>query len=61
MEALVNAERVGVASRLVQDMLEQGVHPLPRVFRYLLNKLALSGDVDALINIGKHLDDVSIN
>jgi pentatricopeptide repeat protein len=61
IESLAAAERVSEASRLVHEMLSHGIYPLPRVFRFILNKLALSGDIEAIASIGIQLDDVRDN
>lgn len=55
IENLVKADRCGEASKIAQGMLEKKVHPLPRVFRFLLNRLANSGDVDTLTAIGNQI------
>ncbi|XP_067009709.2 leucine-rich PPR motif-containing protein, mitochondrial [Anabrus simplex] len=56
IEGLVRENQLGEASNLVVDMLGANSHPLPRVFRFLLNRLAFAGEVDALVAIGKLLD-----
>ncbi|KAF4527202.1 hypothetical protein B566_EDAN006129 [Ephemera danica] len=57
VESLAAENRIGEASKVVNEMLSRSIYPLPRVFRFVLNKLALAGDVDAIANIGTKLDD----
>lgn len=58
-EALAAADRVGDATRVVHEMLTHKIYPLPRVFRFVLNKMALSGDIDGIAAVGIQLDDVT--
>ncbi|XP_069704273.1 leucine-rich PPR motif-containing protein, mitochondrial [Periplaneta americana] len=55
IENLIKADRYGEASKIAQGMLEKNMHPLPRIFRFLLNRLANSGDVDTLTAIGNQI------
>ncbi|XP_058445927.1 leucine-rich PPR motif-containing protein, mitochondrial [Malaya genurostris] len=57
VEALVNRDRLNDASKLVLKLLEENLHPIPRIFKYYLNKLALSGDVETFEQISTMLPD----
>ncbi|XP_053673017.1 leucine-rich PPR motif-containing protein, mitochondrial [Anopheles nili] len=57
IEALVNRDRLSEASKHVLDMLEQKMFPIPRTFKYFLNKLAISGDVATFDRIGELVSD----
>jgi leucine-rich PPR motif-containing protein len=59
VESLVRADRCGEASKIALGMLEKGMYPVTRVLRFLLNRLALAGDVDTLTAVGNHLTPVS--
>lgn len=55
LELIVNDGRLNEATKIVLEMLESNIHPVPRVFRYYLNKLAASGDVSTFTLIGQKL------
>ncbi|XP_065092380.1 leucine-rich PPR motif-containing protein, mitochondrial [Ochlerotatus camptorhynchus] len=57
IEALVNRDRLNDASKLVLELLEQNLHPIPRIFKYFLNKLATSGDLATFEHIGEMITD----
>ena len=59
VDGLVRADRCGEASKITLGMLENGLFPLPRVLRFLLNRLAVAGDTDTLTAIGNQLVPVS--
>jgi hypothetical protein len=59
VDGLVRADRCGEASKVTLGMLENGLFPVPRVLRFLLNRLAVAGDIDTLTAIGNHLTPVS--
>jgi pentatricopeptide repeat protein len=61
IENLINANRVGEAFKLTKEMLANKMIPLTRVFRYMLNKLASIGDIDGIVEVGHHLDEVQPN
>lgn len=56
IEALIRTSRLQEANKFVFDMLNEKTHPKMNVFRYFLNKLAISGDTDTIAKIGQHLD-----
>ncbi|XP_022911098.2 leucine-rich PPR motif-containing protein, mitochondrial [Onthophagus taurus] len=56
LEKLVQQDHLSDANKLCMDMLEKQQIPLPRVFRYFLNKLAGNGEVETLEKIGSKLD-----
>jgi hypothetical protein len=56
IELLVTRDRAVDAASLAEDMLAtRGTYPAPKIFRFLLNKLAAAGDVDAMNRLGQHL------
>lgn len=60
VEGLVKADRCGEASKVALGMLEKGIYPASRVLRFLMNRLAIAGDIDTLTAIGNLLTPVSI-
>ncbi|CAO1333276.1 unnamed protein product [Diamesa serratosioi] len=53
IEALIKNDRLQEGTKLVLEMLEQQkTHPIPRIFRFYLNKLAAAGDAVTLEKIG---------
>jgi hypothetical protein len=61
VEGLVRSDRCGEASKVALGMLEKGIYPVPRVLRFLVNRLAIAGDIDTLTAIGNLLTPVSID
>ncbi|XP_058819809.1 leucine-rich PPR motif-containing protein, mitochondrial [Topomyia yanbarensis] len=57
IEALVNRDRLNEASKLVLKMLDENLHPIPRIFKYFLNKLAATGDLETFEQINTRLPD----
>ncbi|KFB39253.1 hypothetical protein ZHAS_00006602 [Anopheles sinensis] len=57
IESLVNRERLTQATKLVLEILEQKLFPIPRTFKFYLNKLAISGDVATFERIGTLISD----
>lgn len=55
VEGLVKADRCGEASKVALGMLEKGIYPASRVLRFLVNRLAIAGDIDTLTAIGNLL------
>lgn len=55
IEELLKNDRTNEAKKLCMEMLQNKIHPIPRIFRFLLNKLANGGDVESLKEIGQHL------
>jgi hypothetical protein len=60
IEGLVRSDRCGEASKVALGMLEKGICPVHRVLRFLVNRLAVAGDIDTLTAIGNFLTPVSI-
>lgn len=56
---MAQAERLGEAGRLVEQMLQNGMHPNPRILKYYVGKLAAGGEIDALIKLDSVLNSVS--
>lgn len=59
VDGLIRADRCGEASKVTLGMLENGLFPVPRVLHFLLNRLAVAGDIDTLSAIGNWLTPVS--
>ena len=59
VDGLVRADRCGEASKVTLGMVENGLFPVPRVLHFLLNRLAIAGDIDTLSAIGNQLTPVS--
>ncbi|XP_030567856.1 leucine-rich PPR motif-containing protein, mitochondrial [Drosophila novamexicana] len=57
IELLVRADRLTEATKYVDELLANKQHPQPKIFKYYLNKIAASGDVEALQRIGQQLND----
>ena len=55
IEQLVRADLTHEATEITQSMLMRNTHPLPKIFRFLLNKLATTGAVEDINNIGQYL------
>lgn len=55
LEILVKAERLNEAAKLCFEMLRKNLYPIPRIFRFLLNKIANNGDVKTIESIGNKL------
>ena len=55
IEQLVRADRTSEATEITRTMLFRNTHPLPKIFRFLLNKLAITGAVEDITSIGEFL------
>merc|ERR1719220_1590643 len=55
IEQLIRAEMMMEASNLTKGMLMRNTHPLPKIFRFLLNKLAVAGSVEEILELGQLL------
>lgn len=55
IEALVKADRLNESSKVVLQMLEANTHPIPRIFRFYLNKIAAAGDIKTVEQIGEKI------
>ena len=55
IEQLLRADMMREASDITQAMLVRNTHPLPKIFRFLLNKLAVSGSVEEILQLGQFL------
>lgn len=56
IEKLIQQNRIQEATNLTRDLLQKNQTPITRVFRFLLNRLANSGDVNTLEEIGNHIN-----
>uniref|UniRef100_A0A0A1WFA5 Leucine-rich PPR motif-containing protein, mitochondrial n=1 Tax=Zeugodacus cucurbitae TaxID=28588 RepID=A0A0A1WFA5_ZEUCU len=57
IEHLVRAERLTEATKFVNELLAGNRYPIPKIFKFYLNKIAASGDVQTLEKIGAQLSD----
>jgi len=55
IELFVKADCIDEAVEITEKMLSREAYPLPRIFRFLLNRLASKGEVDAMTRIGDYL------
>jgi len=55
VEQLIRADMTVEASEVTRGMLARDTHPLPKIFRFLLNKLATLGSVEEILSIGQYL------
>lgn len=55
IEILVQNQKIQKATKLLFEMLDENVHPIPRIFRFYLNRLAASGDSEMLEKVGQRL------
>jgi len=55
VEQLIRIDKVTEAGEITRAMLLRDTHPLPKIFRFLLNKLAVNGSVDEILSIGQFL------
>merc|ERR1712222_213710 len=55
VEQLIRADMTVEASEVTRGMLARDTHPLPKIFRLLLNKLATLGSVEEILAIGHFL------
>lgn len=56
IEAMVRQDQLQQASKQVFEMLDGKTHPVPRIFRFYLNRVAASGDTETIEKIGKLLN-----
>ncbi|KAF5275552.1 hypothetical protein FQR65_LT04155 [Abscondita terminalis] len=56
IEHLTQKDRLKEATSLTIELLERPQTLIPRVFRFLLNKLANNGDIDTINHIGRKLN-----
>lgn len=57
IEALLKHDRFKETIDILFELLDKGVHPLPRIFRFCLNKLAVKGDFKTLEKIGDAINE----
>jgi len=55
VEQLIRADLMKEAGDITRGMLIRDTHPLPKIFRFLLNKLAVNGSVEEILSIGHFL------
>jgi leucine-rich PPR motif-containing protein len=59
IEELVKNNNLVDATGHVLDLLKQDTHPILRIFRFYLSKLATSGDVETIKSLEPYLKNVS--
>ncbi|XP_001356649.3 leucine-rich PPR motif-containing protein, mitochondrial [Drosophila pseudoobscura] len=57
IELLVRDDRLAEATKYVEELLADGLHPQIKIFRFYLNKVAAAGDLETLQKIGKQLNE----
>ncbi|EDV54784.1 leucine-rich PPR motif-containing protein, mitochondrial [Drosophila erecta] len=57
IELLVRADRLTEATKYVEELLGDKLHPQPKIFKFYLNKIAAAGDLETLQRIGKQLNE----
>ncbi|BFF96291.1 leucine-rich PPR motif-containing protein mitochondrial [Drosophila madeirensis] len=57
IELLVRDDRLTEATKYVEELLADGLHPQVKVFRFYLNKIAAAADLQTLEKIGKQLNE----
>lgn len=55
IELLIKSDMVGPATAITEQMLHRDAYPMPKIFRFLLNRLASMGEVEMVNNIGECL------
>lgn len=55
IESLLNADRQDAANQMLQEMLANKQFPIPRIFRFYLNKVAGAGDVATMQQINEQI------
>uniref|UniRef100_A0A6B2E5A6 Putative bicoid mrna stability factor n=1 Tax=Phlebotomus kandelakii TaxID=1109342 RepID=A0A6B2E5A6_9DIPT len=55
LEVLVKNERFSEANDFLNQMLKEKLHPIARIFRFYLNKIAATGDVKQFETISQYL------
>lgn len=55
VELLVKNDMISEATQVTEDMLNKDTYPLPKIFRFLLNKMAVCGEVDMMEKLGNRL------
>ena len=55
IELLVKDDRVKEATKVAESILALDAYPIPKIFRFLLNRLASNGDVESMSNVGQYL------
>lgn len=57
IELLVRAYRLTEATKYVEELLGDKLHPQPKIFKFYLNKIAAAGDLETMQRIGQQLND----
>lgn len=57
LEQLVKNNRLAEATKCVNEMLASKCFPIPRVFKFYLNRIANSGDVETMKNLQHQLNE----
>jgi len=55
IEFLVKDNRVNEATNVTESILASDAYPIPKIFRFLLNRLASNGEVEAMSRFDKYL------
>ncbi|KAH8419302.1 hypothetical protein KR222_004215, partial [Zaprionus bogoriensis] len=57
IELLVRADRLQEATKYVDELLADKQHPQSKIFKYFLNKIAATGDLETMQRIGGQLNE----
>lgn len=57
IEQLVRADRLSEATKYVNELLSNNLHPIPKIFKFYLNRIANTGDLETLERIGDQLTE----
>ena len=55
VELLVKGDHLHDATSVTEKMLQKDTYPMPKIFRFLLNRLASTGQVELMNTIGQYL------
>jgi len=55
---MLRAERLGEATRLTEEMLQNGIYPHVKILRDVVAKLSVAGNLDVLLRMEGLLSDV---
>ncbi|XP_065358584.1 leucine-rich PPR motif-containing protein, mitochondrial [Calliphora vicina] len=57
IEQLVRADRLTEATKYVNELLANKLYPIPKIFKFYLNRIANAGDLETLKIVGDQLND----
>ncbi|XP_037819162.1 leucine-rich PPR motif-containing protein, mitochondrial [Lucilia sericata] len=57
IEQLVRADRLSEATKYVNELLANKAYPIPKIFKFYLNRVANAGDLETLKTVGDQLNE----